>query len=80
MHVLYEMHHLHRVRIVTRFHATNPWEPGYREHPTIHRMTHSHHFLLHRRLNELLELERCRGTVSLSLRWHHFVIVAVAPL
>ena len=52
--------------------AANPWEPGYREHPTVHRMTRSRHFLLHRRLNELSELERCCGTVSLSSPWHPF--------
>ena len=89
MHVLNEMHRLHRVRIVTRFHAAVPWEPGSRDHPTI--------------LHDSLTLTSFCTGISVSYRnryvavasfsdmlpWHDFriccrgtifVIVAVAPL
>ena len=80
--MLYEMPVFASCPFVTRFHATIPWEPGRRDHPTI--------FCMFRTSAHLLF---CTG-ISMSYRiigmlpWHHFryrcrgtifVIVAVAP-
>src|SRR4051812_47239336 len=85
MHMFYEMH---RVRIVTCFHAVDSWEPGCRDHPTILHDALTTCFLLHRYFHELPEPICCRGIIfgfvavapfPLSLPWHHFRFTAVAP-
>ena len=81
--MLYEMPVFASCPFVTRFHATIPWEPGRRDHPTIFCMFRTSAHLLFRtgismsyRINGMLPWHhfryRCRGTI--------FVIVAVAPL
>ena len=64
--MLYEMPVFASCPFVTRFHATIPWEPGRRDHPTI--------FCMFRTSAHLLF---CTG-ISMSYRiigmlpWHHF--------
>ena len=71
--MLYEMPVFASCPFVTRFHATIPWEPGKRDHPTI--------FCMFRTSAHLLF---CTG-ISMSYRitdmlpWHHFCFAAVAP-
>ena len=79
MHVLYEMHPMFApcpfasCTFLLVFHATNAWEPGSREHPTISSMFRtSARLLLHRYLHELPGPECCRGTIFVSPPWHPF--------
>ena len=75
MHVLNEMHRLLRDQIVLAMplfcRATNLWEPGNREHPTILHDSLTSRLLLHRYLCELPEPICCHGII--------FGYVAVAP-
>ena len=71
--MLYEMPVFASCPFVTRFHATIPWEPGRRDHPTIFCMFRtSARLLLHRYLHELPGPECCRGTIFVSPPWHPF--------
>ena len=71
--MLYEMPVFASCPFVTRFHATIPWEPGNRDHPTISSMFRtSARLLLHRYLHELPGPECCRGTIFVSPPWHPF--------